>query len=169
MLIPVILAFLAAVAFSRSFCIEEVENSTADPYITYSLQRTVEKAFLENGYELSCEGNPHKVRIRISSFEETPIAYTPAQRVSSYNLILRAEVRINGKSISIGGAVRFRMLISVESSRSVEEVRERLEERSKERGFGVLGVHEVSQILQNKGHPIDYSCVIVEICQPASA
>jgi len=61
------------------------------------------------------------------------------------------------------------MLISVESSRSVEEVRERLEERSKERGFGVLGVHEVSQILQNKGHPIDYSCVIVEICQPASA
>jgi len=107
MLIPVILAFLAAVAFSRSFCIEEVENSTADPYITYSLQRTVEKAFLENGYELSCEGNPHKVRIRISSFEETPIAYTPAQRVSSYNLILRAEVRINGKSISIGGAVPY--------------------------------------------------------------
>ncbi len=61
------------------------------------------------------------------------------------------------------------MLINVESTKSVEEVRKRLEEKSKERGFGVLSVHEVSSILQSKGHPIDYTSVIVEICQPQSA
>ena len=61
------------------------------------------------------------------------------------------------------------MLINVESHRSVEEVRSRLEEKAKERGFGVLSVHEVSRILQEKGQPIDYPCVIVEICQPSSA
>lgn len=61
------------------------------------------------------------------------------------------------------------MLVNVESSRSVEEVRDRLEEKAKEKGFGVLSVHEVSRILQEKGQPIDYPCVIVEICQPASA
>ncbi len=61
------------------------------------------------------------------------------------------------------------MLINVESNRSVEEVRKRIEEKAKERGFGVLAVHEVTNILESKGFPISYSSVIVEICQPKAA
>ncbi len=61
------------------------------------------------------------------------------------------------------------MLINVESTKSVEEVRQKLEEKAKEKGFGVMSTHEVTNILQSKGHPINYFCVIVEICQPKAA
>jgi len=61
------------------------------------------------------------------------------------------------------------MLINLETSKSVEEVRQKLEEKAKEKGFGVMSTHEVTKILQSKGHPIEYSCVIVEICQPKAA
>jgi len=61
------------------------------------------------------------------------------------------------------------MLINYETTRSVEDVRQKIEEEAKARGFGVLATHEVTNILQNKGTPIDYQSVIVEICQPSSA
>ncbi len=61
------------------------------------------------------------------------------------------------------------MLINVETTKGVEEVRTRLEEVAKSKGFGVMSTHEVTNILQSKGHPINYSCVIVEICQPRAA
>ncbi|MCS7262054.1 MAG: DUF302 domain-containing protein [Aquificaceae bacterium] len=61
------------------------------------------------------------------------------------------------------------MLINYETNTSLEEVRQRLEEKAKAKGFGVMSVHEVSQILQNKGVPIDYRCVIVEVCSPGHA
>ncbi len=61
------------------------------------------------------------------------------------------------------------MLINLETKKSVEEVRQKLEEAAKSRGFGVMSTHEVTKILESKGHPIDYPCVIVEICQPKAA
>ncbi|RLJ71161.1 uncharacterized protein (DUF302 family) [Hydrogenivirga caldilitoris] len=61
------------------------------------------------------------------------------------------------------------MLINVESAKSVEEVRQKLEETAKAKGFGVMSTHEVTKILESKGQPINYSCVIVEICQPRAA
>ncbi len=61
------------------------------------------------------------------------------------------------------------MLINVETSKGVEEVRQKLEEIAKSKGFGVMSVHEVTKILESKGFPIDYGCVIVEVCQPKAA
>ncbi len=61
------------------------------------------------------------------------------------------------------------MLINVETTKSVEEAKKAVEEKAKEKGFGVMGVHEVSDILESKGTPISYKCVIVEICQPKAA
>ncbi|MEN3028992.1 MAG: DUF302 domain-containing protein [Aquificaceae bacterium] len=61
------------------------------------------------------------------------------------------------------------MLINLETEKSLEEVRRNLEERAKAKGFGVMSVHEVSQILQSKGVPINYGCVIVEVCSPRHA
>ena len=61
------------------------------------------------------------------------------------------------------------MLINYETQKSLEDVRSAIEERAKARGFGVMAVHEVSTILENKGFPIDYKAVIVEVCSPRHA
>ena len=61
------------------------------------------------------------------------------------------------------------MLINYETTKNIEEVRSAIEEKAKSRGFGVMSVHEVSNILENKGVPIDYKCIIVEVCSPKHA
>ena len=61
------------------------------------------------------------------------------------------------------------MLINFETEKSVQEVRQAIEEKAKAKGFGVMSVHEVSNILKNKGVPIDYECIIVEVCSPKHA
>jgi len=106
-ILALLILLLTAPLRAELFCIEEVENPTNDPYVGYSLQRAVEKAFIENGFTLSCKGDHRKVIVRVSRFEEIPIAYTPRQRVSSYNLLLTAEVRVNGESFTIGGTVPY--------------------------------------------------------------
>ncbi|MFN3871124.1 MAG: DUF302 domain-containing protein [Aquificaceae bacterium] len=61
------------------------------------------------------------------------------------------------------------MLITMESEKSLQEIRQRIEEVAKSKGFGVMAVHEVSNVLENKGFPISYSCIIVEVCSPRHA
>ncbi len=61
------------------------------------------------------------------------------------------------------------MLISYETKKSLDEVRQAIEEKAKEKGFGVMAVHEVSKVLESKGVPISYRCVIVEVCSPRHA
>ncbi|RMH08687.1 MAG: DUF302 domain-containing protein [Aquificota bacterium] len=61
------------------------------------------------------------------------------------------------------------MFITLETTKGVEEARQAIEEKAKEKGFGVMAVHEVSNILSNKGVPISYRCVIVEVCSPRHA
>ncbi|WP_448587648.1 DUF302 domain-containing protein [Thermocrinis sp.] len=61
------------------------------------------------------------------------------------------------------------MFINLETTKSVQEVRQAVEDKAKAKGFGVMSVHEVSNILKNKGVPIDYECVIVEVCSPRHA
>ena len=60
-------------------------------------------------------------------------------------------------------------VIKKESRFDFEETGRRIEEKSKELGFGVLAIHKVSEILKDKGTPIDYRCYIYEICHPGSA
>lgn len=57
------------------------------------------------------------------------------------------------------------MLINIESNKDFEQVVQAVQEKSKEKGFGVMSVHEVHKILESKGMPINYKCTIVEICQ----
>lgn len=61
------------------------------------------------------------------------------------------------------------MLINYETSKSVEEVKERLEQAAKSKGFGVMAVHDVSSVLESKGVPIKYRCLIMEVCSPKHA
>ncbi|RMH80890.1 MAG: DUF302 domain-containing protein [Acidobacteria bacterium] len=61
------------------------------------------------------------------------------------------------------------MLINLETTKPPEEVRKSIEEKAKAKGFGIMAVHEVHNILQSKGVPIDYRCLIVEVCSPKHA
>lgn len=93
-------------SFSQTLCIRDVENETNEPYLSYALLKTMEKAILESGYSLKCpEGEV--VKVRVVEFRENPIAYTPSQRVSSYNLTLRIDVEIGKKRFSVGGTVPY--------------------------------------------------------------
>ncbi len=61
------------------------------------------------------------------------------------------------------------MLINVETQKDFDKVVQDVQEKSKEKGFGVMSVHEVHKILESKGMPINYKCTIIEICQPKAA
>ncbi len=61
------------------------------------------------------------------------------------------------------------MLINVESAKNLDDIRNLLEEKAKEKGFGIMAVHEVTNILKNKGVPIDYTLIIYEVCLPRAA
>lgn len=74
--------------FSAVFCVKPVENPYKDPYINYALRKKLEHALLESGHKVSCEENAFSVIPVIKELRETPIAYTPYQRVSAYNLTL---------------------------------------------------------------------------------
>ena len=102
-----ILFLLAGTVFAQTFCIKDVRNETNEPYLSYSLLRIVERALLENGYEVDCDGSFSKIELRVKEFKEIPIAYTPEQRVSSYNLILSVELKVNGKDHTLRSFVPY--------------------------------------------------------------
>ncbi len=102
-----ILLLLAGLLRAETFCIKGVENRTNEPYLSYSLLKAVERAILENGHKIGCDGRFKEVRVRVKDFNEMPIAYTPEQRVSSYNLVLSVELILNGKRHSFSSVVPY--------------------------------------------------------------
>lgn len=90
---------------AQPICIEWSSLPRSEPYLHYALLRSVEKAVLESGYSLGCDGEYEKLSVKVRKFEEVPIAYTPAQRVSVYNLILSLE--------AVKGNERFIFTVSV--------------------------------------------------------
>jgi uncharacterized protein (DUF302 family) len=57
----------------------------------------------------------------------------------------------------------------VESSKSIEEVAQKLEENIKANGFGVLHIHNLEETMHNKGIELGEACRIYEICNPKLA
>ncbi len=81
-------------AFGKSVCIEKVNNGFNEPYLSYALTRMIEKALIESGRKPGCHPGSVPVTVSVLEFEEIPIAYTPQQRVSSYNLMLKIRVEL---------------------------------------------------------------------------
>ncbi|MDQ7082791.1 MAG: hypothetical protein Q9N34_07455 [Aquificota bacterium] len=102
-----IFSLIVTPALAGVFCIEEVENETNEPYLSYALLKMVERAILESGGKLSCKNGSDRVRISIRDFRETPLAYSPSQRVSSYILSLYFEVSVKENSFSVSGSVPY--------------------------------------------------------------
>ncbi len=61
------------------------------------------------------------------------------------------------------------MFITVRSGKPIGEVRQRFEDASAGKKFGVQGIHNVTATLQSKGLAFDRKLYIYEICNPAYA
>src|SRR5690606_41378810 len=62
-----------------------------------------------------------------------------------------------------------RFAVSVTTSLSMEETRDRLHDALKQHGFGVLWELDVSETLAKKGHPVTGRFVVWEVCKPSVA
>jgi hypothetical protein len=93
--------------FGKSYCITEIKNPSDDPYLEYALLRAVEKAIIESGYSLSCEGEYEKVLLKVTEFNQIPIAYTPEQRINLYNLSLRLKVAFGEREFTVSSTVPY--------------------------------------------------------------
>jgi uncharacterized protein (DUF302 family) len=61
------------------------------------------------------------------------------------------------------------MFITVRSKNSIGEVRQKFEDASAERKFGVQAIHNVTATLKGKGLVFDRKLYIYEICNPGYA
>lgn len=57
----------------------------------------------------------------------------------------------------------------IETSKSVEQATDHLQDAVKRNGFGVLHTYDLTQTLRDKGSPIDSECRILEVCNPQIA
>lgn len=61
------------------------------------------------------------------------------------------------------------MLYTQTTNKSVETIRDEMESKAKEVGFGVLKEYKFQEILKTKGHPIDRDITVFELCNPVAA
>lgn len=57
----------------------------------------------------------------------------------------------------------------IESSKSVDQAAQDLQDAVKRNGFGVLHIYDLKQTLEEKGAPIDHECRIFDVCNPQKA
>ncbi|WP_373035710.1 DUF302 domain-containing protein [Sulfurimonas sp.] len=61
------------------------------------------------------------------------------------------------------------MLYTIESKSSLATVKQEMESKAKEIGFGVLKEYNFKEILKEKGFPIEKEITVFEICNPVAA
>ena len=61
------------------------------------------------------------------------------------------------------------MIYKVQTTHSIERIKEELEEKAKDVGFGVLKTYAFKEILESKGFPIEKDITVFELCNPAAA
>lgn len=61
------------------------------------------------------------------------------------------------------------MIYTTTTTKELETVKQELESKAKEVGFGVLNTYEFKHILESKGYPIDKDMTVFELCNPPGA
>ena len=61
------------------------------------------------------------------------------------------------------------MLLTADTKRSVDEIRELLPEAAGKHGFGVLGVHDLRATLREKGQEFERAVLVFDVCNPVQA
>ncbi|MDQ7038547.1 MAG: hypothetical protein Q9N26_05050 [Aquificota bacterium] len=98
---------LPAVLFGKTYCVEVERDPYRDPYLGFAVLRTVERAVVESGNSLGCGKGSRMLRVRVVSFREVPIAFTPDQRVSAYSLYLTLRVEAGKETFTLKGTVPY--------------------------------------------------------------
>ncbi|MEJ5339552.1 MAG: hypothetical protein ACK42C_04450 [Aquificaceae bacterium] len=107
MLALVGLFFFISSAVGADFCIKRVENPYPEPYLDFTFRKRLERAILETGNTIVCKEGSQEIIPKVELLKETPIAFTPQQRVSAYNLELRVSLTVNGKGQSFSTVVPY--------------------------------------------------------------
>ncbi|MEN3028991.1 MAG: hypothetical protein ABDH29_07265 [Aquificaceae bacterium] len=107
MLLTVILLIIFSLGFSKDFCIRGIENPYPEPFLDYLLRKHTERAILESGHRLKCEGDAEEVKPAVELLRETPITYTPQQRVSAYSLELKVSLTVGKDRRSFSTTVSY--------------------------------------------------------------
>ena len=61
------------------------------------------------------------------------------------------------------------MIYTVTTSTDIETVKQELEAKAKEVGFGLLNTYAFKRILEDKGYPIEKDITVFELCNPEGA
>lgn len=61
------------------------------------------------------------------------------------------------------------MIYKVQTTHSIDRIKQELEEKAKDVGFGVLKSYAFKEILESKGFPIEKDITVFELCNPAAA
>jgi len=61
------------------------------------------------------------------------------------------------------------MIYKVETCKDINLVKDEIEEKAKEAGFGLLKTYEFKKILHDKGYPIEKDITVFEFCNPPGA
>ncbi len=102
-----LIGLFASLSFGGPLCVELVRDPYRDPYLSFAVLRTVERAVLESGRGLSCGDGSEALKVEIVRFEERPIAYTPEQRVSAYTLRITLKFTMRDRSFSVTSVVPY--------------------------------------------------------------
>ncbi len=95
-LVLIIFIFNITTAFG-GVCVRKVENPGTDPYLNYVLLKKVEEALLETGQRIDCGKGSVPLQVSIKRITDVPLAYSPRQRITSYNLEVVISVSLPGK------------------------------------------------------------------------
>lgn len=87
-------------------------------------------------------------------------------RIGLSILCLTAAIGLAEEPKSQGGAD---MLVTVDSDKTIEDVREALSRACAAHKFGVMGVYDLKEKMKEKGVDFAGECLIVEVCNPLKA
>lgn len=63
----------------------------------------------------------------------------------------------------------YKMIYTVKTTQDISVIKNELEAKAKEVGFGVLHTYDFKQILQEKAFPIEKEITVFELCNPPGA
>jgi len=61
------------------------------------------------------------------------------------------------------------MIYTITTTKEIETIKQELESKAKEVGFGVLNSYKFKDILESKGFPIEKDITVFELCNPPGA
>ncbi|WP_448584304.1 hypothetical protein [Thermocrinis sp.] len=105
-------------SFGVDVCIKHLKNPFPEPYLTYTLRHTIERAFLQAEVRLSCTENAQEVEVVVLELKDDPIGFSPFQRVNVYQLSLSFNLKFKEEEKNYSVKVSYSLPSGAEGDRS---------------------------------------------------